>query len=117
MNNWQKVGDIAPKSLTESRLQLHYAIQFAGAVGNFLTEPKADTSHISLTWNYDLNCFVSGTVAAEQPFQVALEPVSLTSIIVHRYSLEQFDLKAEEVNERFKDYCEYFQIVREFNHS
>ncbi|MDJ0713543.1 MAG: hypothetical protein QNJ54_04910 [Prochloraceae cyanobacterium] len=82
MNNWQKVGDIAPKSLTESRLQLHYAIQFAVAVGNFLTEPKADTSHISLTWNYDLNCFVSGTVAAEQPFQVALEPVSLTSIIL-----------------------------------
>ncbi len=36
---------------------------------------------------------------------------------VHRYSLEQFDLKAEEVNERFKDYCEYFQIVREFNPS
>lgn len=82
MDSWQKTGKIDPKSLTESRLQLHYAIQFAAAVGNFLTESKPDTSHASLTWNSELNLFVSGIVATEKPFQVALEPVSLTSIIL-----------------------------------
>ena len=82
MESWQKTGKIDPKSLTESRLQLHYAIQFAAAVGNFLTEFKPDTSHASLTWNSELNLFVSGIVATEKPFQVALEPVSLTSIIL-----------------------------------
>ncbi len=82
MESWQKTGKIDPKSLTESRLQLHYAIQFAAAVGNFLTESKPDTSHASLTWNSELNLFVSGIVATEKPFQVALEPVSLTSIIL-----------------------------------
>ena len=82
MESWQKTGKIDPKSLTESRLQLHYAIQFAAAVGNFLTESKPDASHASLTWNSELNLFVSGIVATKKPFQVALEPVSLTSIIL-----------------------------------
>ena len=49
MNNWQKVGKIEPQSLTETRLQLHYAIQFMAAVGNFLTEPQLDYSHASLS--------------------------------------------------------------------
>lgn len=82
MNNWHKVGNIAPQSLSKTRLQLHYAIQFMAAVGNFLTEPQADYSHASLTWNSKLKLFISGLVHTEQPFQVALEPVSLTSLVL-----------------------------------
>ena len=82
MNSWQKIGNINPQSLTETRLQLHYAIQFMAAVGNFLTEPQPDYSHASLTWNSELKVFVSGLVNTEQPFQVALEPISLTSLVL-----------------------------------
>ena len=46
MNSWKKLGNFHPKSLTETRLQLHYAIQFMAAVGNFLTEPQSDYSHL-----------------------------------------------------------------------
>ena len=77
------MGNIDPKSLIEARFQLHYAVQFMAAVGNFLTEPKPDISHASLMWNPELNLFVSGMVATKKPFQVALEPVSLTSLILN----------------------------------
>lgn len=82
MNSWQKIGNIEPQSLTETRLQLHYAIQFMAAVGNFLTEPRPDYSHASLSWNSELKVFVSGLVNTEQPFQAALEPISLTSLVL-----------------------------------
>jgi hypothetical protein len=94
--SWQKTGSINPKSLTEARLQLHHAIQFPAAVGNCLIEPQPDTSHASLTWHPQLNLLVSGFVTTEKPFQVALEPVSLTLIILNlqgeklaEFSLEQ----------------------------
>ena len=82
MNSWQTLGNIAPQSLTETRLQLHYAIQFMAAVGNFLTDPQPDYSHASLTWNSELKVFISGLVTTQKPFQVALEPVSLTSLVL-----------------------------------
>ena len=85
MNDWQKVRNIDPQSLKETRLELHYAIQFMAAVGNFLTEPRPDYSHASLNWNSELNLFVSGFVPTEKPFQVALEPISLTSLVLDRH--------------------------------
>ena len=101
MNIWQTVGNIAPQSLTETRLQLHYAIQFMAAVGNFLTEPQPDYSHASLTWNSELKVFVSGLVITEQPFQVALEPVSLTSLVLDAQGnkLAEFSLPHKTLNE------------------
>jgi hypothetical protein len=82
MNSWQKVRNIDPQSLTETRIQLHYAIQFMAAVGNFLIEPQPDYSHASLTWNSELKVFVSSLVTAERSFHVALEPISLTSLVL-----------------------------------
>ena len=101
MNSWQKIGNINPQSLTETRLQLHYAIQFMAAVGNFLTEPQPDYSHASLLWNSELKVFVSGLVPTEQPFQVALEPVSLTSLVLdaERNKLAEFSLPQKTLDE------------------
>lgn len=101
MNKWQKIGNIEPQSLTDSRLQLHYAIQFMAAVGNFLTEPQPDYSHASVTWNSELKVFVSGLVITEQPFQVALEPVSLTSLVLDDQGnkLAEFSLLHKTLNE------------------
>jgi hypothetical protein len=101
MNGWKKLGKINPKSLTETRLQLHYAIQFMAAVGNFLTQPRSDFSHASLTWNSELNAFVSGIVVSKNSFQVALEPITLTSIIldINRNKLAEFSLLEKTMNE------------------
>ena len=101
MNSWQKIGNINPQSLTETRLQLHYAIQFMAAVGNFLTEPQPDYSHASLTWNSELKVFVSGLVNTELPFQVALEPISLTSLVLDAKGnkLAEFSLPQKTLDE------------------
>ena len=101
MNSWQKIGNIDPKSLTQTRLQLHYAIQFMAAVGNFLTEPQPDYSHASLTWNSKLKMFVSNIVVAEPPFQVALEPIGLTSLILTdgENKLTEFSLRQKTMKE------------------
>ncbi len=75
-------GKISPQELTESRLQLHYAVQYIAATGAALAEPLQDDSHTSFGWNSVLAAFVGSTIPAAQPFQMALEPVSLTLIVV-----------------------------------
>jgi hypothetical protein len=78
-------GKINPQELTESRLQLHYAVQYIAATGAALVEPLPDYSHTSMAWNPVLEAFVGATIQAVQPFQIALEPVSLTlSLIDHQ---------------------------------
>lgn len=81
-HSWQQVGKIKPTELTETRLQLHYAIQFIAAVGSALAEPKPDYSHTSLEWHPELNLFVGEIIQTEKPFQVALDSVNLISIIL-----------------------------------
>jgi hypothetical protein len=86
MNTWQMIAKIPPHELVESRLQLHYAIQFIAATGAALAEPLADYSHTSLAWHPDLEVFVGSAIQAPQPFQVALDPVSLTLILLDQHS-------------------------------
>ncbi|MEB3218664.1 MAG: hypothetical protein VKN72_20855 [Nostocales cyanobacterium 94392] len=81
---WQAIGTIQPQKLSESRLQMHYAIQCIAAICSALAEPLPDYSHTSLQWNPDLEVFVGALIRAEKPFQVALEPVSLTAIILDK---------------------------------
>ena len=73
---------INPQALTESRLQLHYAVQYIAATGAALLEPLPDYSHSSITWHPALDVFVGTVIPAAQPFQVALDPVSLTLILL-----------------------------------
>jgi hypothetical protein len=75
-------GKIKPHELTESRLQLHYAIQFIAATGAALAEPLPDYSHTSLDWNPGLAVFLGAPIHAATPFRVALNPVTLTSILL-----------------------------------
>ncbi len=82
MNTSRLTGKMKTQDLTESRLQLHYAIQFIAATGQALIERQPDDSQSSLSWNPELKAFVGGLIPASKPFQVAIEPVSLTSLIL-----------------------------------
>jgi hypothetical protein len=86
MNTWHAIAKISPDALMEGRVQLHYAIQFIAATGTALAEPLPDYSHTSLVWNSDLEVFVGSSISAAQSFQVALEPVSLTLILLDKQS-------------------------------
>jgi hypothetical protein len=80
------------QDLTEGRLQLHYAIQLIAATGATLAEPQPDYSHTSLNWSPDLRLFVGTTIAADQPFKVAIDPVALTVLILDETSTKQAEL-------------------------
>ncbi|MFQ4141157.1 hypothetical protein [Chlorogloeopsis sp. ULAP02] len=82
MQQQQITGKIDPQTLTQSRLQLHYAIQFIAAISSELAQPKPDYSHTSLSWNPELKAFIGELIPAEKSFRVALEPVNLTSLII-----------------------------------
>ncbi|HEY9614661.1 hypothetical protein [Allocoleopsis sp.] len=92
--SWRTTGNIKPQKMTESRLQLHYAIQFIAAIGSALAEPLPDYSHTSLEWNPELNVFVGSVIRAKIPFRVALDPIHLTSIILDQQgnSIAEFPL-------------------------
>lgn len=92
--SWQMTGNIKPQKLAESRLQLHYAIQFIAAIGSALAEPLPDYSHTSLEWNPELEVFVGAVIRAKISFRVALDPIRLTSIILDKQgnSIAEFPL-------------------------
>jgi hypothetical protein len=83
-NSWQIIDHIKQQKLTESRLQLHYAIQFIAATGSALAEPLPDYSHTSLEWKPELEVFVGAIIRAKTSFQVALDPIGLTLIILDK---------------------------------
>lgn len=79
---WQTIGTIQPEKLSESRLQMHYAIQYIAATGSALAEHRPDYSHTSLQWDDKLEIFVGALIRAKKTFRVGLEAVSLTAIIL-----------------------------------
>ncbi len=84
MKTWQTISRIITDTLINSRVQLHYAIQFIAATGAALAEPLPDYSHTSLAWNPALEVFVGTAIQTTQPFQVALMPVSLTLVLLNQ---------------------------------
>ncbi|MBW4523084.1 MAG: hypothetical protein KME16_25885 [Scytolyngbya sp. HA4215-MV1] len=80
MISWKTLT--ASPSLTESRLQLHYAIQFIAATGAALAEPLPDYSHTSLEWQPDLALFTGVFIRSQQSFRIAIEPIRLTLMVL-----------------------------------
>lgn len=83
---WRPVGHLKAQDLTESRVQLHYAIQLIAATGAALAEPIPDYSHTSLVWNTVLKAFVGTAIRATQSFQVAFDPVGFTLSLLNGQS-------------------------------
>lgn len=75
---WQTTGSIKPETLTESRVQLHYAVQFIAAANAAFVAPQPDYSHTSLIWDAKLQSFAGYEIQAASPFRVVIDPVSLT---------------------------------------
>ncbi|MBE9229481.1 hypothetical protein IQ264_29165 [Phormidium sp. LEGE 05292] len=83
-NSWQIIGNLKPQELTESRLQLHYAVQFIAVTGSALAAALPDYSHTSLEWNPALKMFTGALISVQTPFRVALDPIGLTLIVIDR---------------------------------
>jgi hypothetical protein len=61
-----------PRSLTDARLQLHWAAQLPGAAADSLLEPAADDSHSNLGWDSEHSRLVgrSGVQLGLVPFEI-----------------------------------------------
>lgn len=79
---WQTLGAVAPADLAAARLQLHYAVQLAAAVGNSIAEARPDYSHTSLEWVSGVDALAGVPVAGERTFRTALRPRDLTLLLL-----------------------------------
>lgn len=73
---WQTLGAVAPKSLTEARLQAHYAVQAIARLAQTLLEPAGDDSHTNLGWDHHHGALVSH--AFEDGRRIGLRVADLT---------------------------------------
>jgi hypothetical protein len=56
-----------PEQLTDSRIQLYYAIQCIAAEGAALGTPQTDSSQMSLDWNSTIKGFVGSEILGDRP--------------------------------------------------
>lgn len=82
-SNWLTLKPSASRELVDSRLQLHYAAQFATALGISYLTPKADDSHTNLGWDPRLEALGSREVRAlSHGVRVAVRPRDLTLLVL-----------------------------------
>ena len=74
---WQPVRPEEATRLTDSRLQLHHAAQFAAAAGISFLQPLPDDSHANLEWVPALGGLFSRVIPARTAFRVGVKPVKL----------------------------------------
>src|SRR5262245_16519319 len=54
----EPVGTLAPKSLIDARIELHWAVQILAAVGATWSDAREDDSHMNLGWRSEIDGFV-----------------------------------------------------------
>jgi hypothetical protein len=79
---WEPLGTVAPTALVDARLQLHQALQVAGAASLSLLRPEPDDSHSNFEWLGDMRLLATRVVPAPRPFRAAVRPVDLTLLVV-----------------------------------
>ena len=72
MSAWEQLGGVAPRDLTETRLQLHWASQLVAAVGSSLVPAKPDDSHTALTCDLERSLLLSAETGTSPRRRTAL---------------------------------------------
>ena len=73
-SRWVRLGDPAPETLTDARLQLHWAVQLLAAFGESFLPHKPDASHSSVTWSPERKAFLSGATVDGSALRLGLQP-------------------------------------------
>jgi hypothetical protein len=74
MRDWETLGAVDPRKLTDVRLQLHWMAQVAAAVGKQLLAHQPDYSEQSFQWSHGLRALVQDRVEGARPFRSGLRP-------------------------------------------
>ena len=68
---WKAVGRVLPSTLSDARLQLHWAAQLVSAPGHTLLPVEVDYSHTNLEWDPSLGV-LKGRAVGSEPLYAAL---------------------------------------------
>src|SRR5512134_3835618 len=80
---WNALNPAIAPELSDARLQLHYAAQFATALGISYLSPRPDDSHTNLGWDPRLEALRSRDVRApSHAVCVAVQPRDLTLLML-----------------------------------
>lgn len=80
---WHAADPATSRSLADARLQLHYAAQFAAALGISYLPAAADDSHTNLEWRADLRAIASrGVHGPLGTVTVAVRVPTLTILVL-----------------------------------
>jgi hypothetical protein len=69
--SWKSLGSVLPETLSEARLELHWATQLVSAVGTSLLPPRPDFSHTNCGWLGELGV-LAGRAVGEDALRAAL---------------------------------------------
>jgi hypothetical protein len=73
-SRWVRLGDPAPGTLRDARLQLHWALQPLAAFGDSFVPPRPDYSHSSVTWSPERRSFLSEATVDGSALRLGLQP-------------------------------------------
>ncbi len=79
---WAGLGEPAPKTLADARLQLHYTAQIVSSVGFTFVDPVPDFNHTNMGWDAALGVLASWPAPGDRPFQAALRFRDLTLLLL-----------------------------------
>lgn len=90
VSDWRALNPSVARDLSDARLQLHYAAQFATAAGISYLAPQPDDSHTNLGWDRKHEALCSRDVRAlSHAVRVAVRPRDLTLIVLIDGSIGQ----------------------------
>jgi hypothetical protein len=103
MSDWETLGAVDPRLLTDARLQMHWAAQAASAVGKLLGEPLSDSSQQSFQWVEDVRCLAQAPIAGRTSFRSALrfDTPALAFLDESGKSLHEFSLHGRTLDEAY----------------
>ena len=78
-HTWQEIEPSRAAKLTDARLQLHHAAQFAAAMGISYLPKADDDSHTNLEWIANA---LASNVVGDRPFRIGVRPHPLALVVI-----------------------------------
>ena len=102
-STWEALGTPSPDSLTEARLQLHWAAQLVAAVPLAFREAKSDFSHANLGWIATESMFISREVGSASPvhFGLRIQDFSVVVLAADLGSLDTLALEGKTLDQAY----------------
>jgi len=102
-STWETLGTPPPDGLTETRLQLHWAVQLVAAAPLAFRETGPDSGHANLGWIATASTFVSRGVGVASPVHFGLDTrdFSLTVLAADLGTLDRLALEGKTLEQAY----------------